>query len=285
MSEEHADAVPGKTGFTWWTHSTAPPEFLTGPPPEEPEEPEAVDLWRTVGDVRPWGTAVLLLSWCALFAALALTRAFDRSSALAAWGASLSGPEGWREPWRWLSYSFLHAGTAHLFFNGLAFALYGPAVERVLTRWHFWLVYAGGAAVAALGSLVFRAWISPDARGVSVGASGAIFALGGALLAAAWRLRRRLAPGRGRALAGSLVLLLSQGLVAGFTHRGTDNGAHLAGLLFGVGLGSVLGLDPRLGERGPNRFTRALGLIALVALAAALLRAVAGGITASAGAG
>ena len=105
---------------------------------------------------------------------------------------------------------------------------------------------------------------------MSVGGSGAIFALGGALLASAMRLRGRLAVGRARALAAGALFLLTQSLVAGFSHLGTDNAAHASGLVAGFAIGALLPVSERLGgSRTPAAVTIA-GAVA-VALAVAAL--------------
>ena len=262
---------------------TGPPdpeavEFEPGYLPPDPDEPPAVELWSAVGDIPPWGTALLLLSWAALFAALALRREVGDPQALLAWGASATRLDARDTAWRLLASTFLHAGVAHVFFNATSMLIFGPAVERILTRWGFWVVYAAGGAVASLASLAWRAGRHDAGLSISVGASGAIFALGGALLVCAYRVRRRLAPGRARAMGGALLFLIGQGLAAGFTEHATDNAAHAAGLAAGVALGALLPLSPRLGGPAAGAVMRVLGTIAALALAASLALAIRGGL-------
>src|SRR5205823_6009540 len=80
-------------------------------PPDSDEAPP-VELWRAVGDVTPWGTALLVVSWAALFAALALRREIEDPQALLAWGASAPGLSARDSAWRLLASPFLHAGAA-----------------------------------------------------------------------------------------------------------------------------------------------------------------------------
>jgi len=277
---------PLPPGFVRWRSDlTPPPEFWPADGGEEPEEPAPPDLWQTVGGARPWGTVLLLFAWCLVFAVMGLRGDLGDSAAYRAWGSNLSTARGWADAWRLLAYTFLHAGTAHLFFNGLAMVILGPAVERVFTRSHFWVIFACGGAVSALASQAWHRAAMPGVTASSIGASGAIFALGGAMLAAAWRLRRRLPPSRARALAGALLPMLLQGLVAGFQKTGTDNAAHLGGLLAGMGLGLLLGLDPRLQDRPLPRWTRAAGVAAALALLLAIAIGVWSGLTASGASG
>jgi rhomboid protease GluP len=231
-----------------------------------------------VGDVPPWGTGLLLLAWAAVFALLAARGQMGDSVTYLLWGASATGLPPLESAWRLLASTFVHAGVAHVFFNSTSMLIFGPAVERIFTRWAFWIVFALGGAAASLGSLLWRAAQHGPGLDLSVGASGAIFALGGALLAGAVRLRHRLAPGRARALGAALLFLLGQGLVAGFTRLGTDNLAHAVGLLAGAAIGAVVPLSARLGGPRPGFAVRALGAAGALALALSLALALRGGL-------
>ena len=253
-------------------------EFGPGYLPPDPDEPPPVELWSAVGDIPPWGTALLLLSWAAVFATLEFRREIGDQQALLAWGASATGLDARDTAWRLLASTFVHAGAAHVFFNAASMLIFGPAVERILTRWGFGVVYAAGGAAASLASLAWRAARHAAGLSISVGASGAIFALGGALLVCAYRVRHRLAPGRARALGGALLFLIGQGLAAGFTENATDNAAHVAGIATGALLGALLPLSPRLGGAASGPVMRSLGTVAALALAVSLAMAVRGGL-------
>lgn len=245
--------------------------------PPDPEEPKPLDLWASVGDVRPWGTLLLLLSWATVFVLAGMRGALASPGGLHAWGANATQLPPAEVAWRLLASTFLHAGAAHLFFNATSLLVVGPAVERIFTRWRFWAVFTAGGAVASLASLAWRA--GREAASLSVGGSGAIFALGGALLVATIRLRHRLAPTRARAVAAALLYLIAPGFAAGYANPGTDNVAHAAGLACGALLGALLPMDPRLGGRPPGVALRIASVLCVLALAAALVRGVAGGWT------
>jgi rhomboid protease GluP len=246
--------------------------------PPDAAEPPPVELWSVVGDVRPWGTLLLLLAWAAVFLLMAARRETGDPAALFAWGANATGLAAPEIAWRLLASTFLHAGAAHVFFNATSMLIFGPAVERILGRAGFCTVYAAGGAAASLASLAWRTARAGAVPSLSVGASGALFALGGALLVVALRLRRRLAPGRARALGAAMLFLLVQGMVSGLTRHGTDNAAHAAGLAAGAALGALLPLAPRLGGAPPALAWRALGGLAALWLAAALALALRGGL-------
>jgi membrane associated rhomboid family serine protease len=250
------------------------PDFV----PPDPDEPPPADLGSLIGDVAPWGTLLLLLCWGLVFAMLAFRHEIGDRDALFAWGASAPNLAARDMAWRLLASTFLHAGMAHVFFNALSMIIFGPAVERMFTRPGFAVIYALGGATASFASLAWRGAHHPGGLSISVGASGAIFALGGALLASAWRVRRRLAVGRARAMAAALLFLIGQSLAAGFTRNATDNVAHAAGLVAGVLLGAVIPLHPGLGGRAPGWLMRALGAIAVLALAISLALGIRGGL-------
>lgn len=80
------------------------------------------------------------------------------------------------EPWQLVSYSFLHGGYAHLFFNMFALYMFGPEIERLLGPRRFfsyYIVCVIGAAIAQLVALRFVG--NPPVP--TVGASGGIFGL------------------------------------------------------------------------------------------------------------
>jgi membrane associated rhomboid family serine protease len=78
--------------------------------------------------------------------------------------------------WQLLTYGFLHAGWAHLFFNMFALYMFGPEVERVLGGRRYLLYYLVSVVGAAIAQLVVSrlmgGLLSP-----TVGASGGVFGL------------------------------------------------------------------------------------------------------------
>jgi len=247
--------------------------------PPDPDEPPPVELGR-VGDVLPWNTSAVLLAWALVFFWFASRAQMDLNAAYLAWGANVDGRPPGETAWRLLASTFLHAGAAHVGMNAVSLLLFGSSVEAVFSRWAFWIVYTFGGAAASAGSLGWHAWRHPETSRMSVGGSGAIFALGGALLASAMRLRGRLAVGRARALAAGALFLLTQSLVAGFSHLGTDNAAHASGLVAGFAIGALLPVSDRLGgSRTPAAVTIA-GAVAVALAVAALGYAAVNGLRA-----
>ena len=245
-----------------------------GPPPTEFEEPDfspdpeeapPVSLGSAVGDVPPFVTVLLLLACGIVFAVQAVRGEVGSREALIAWGGNVRGAHGWEAAWRLLASTFLHGGALHLLLNAISLLIYGSAVEAIFSSGAVALVWVVGGALASESSLVWRE--SQGAIGsLSVGASGAIFALAGAVIAAAVRLRGRLAPGRARALAGASLFLVVQSLSSGIVEHATDNAAHLGGLVAGGVLGAILPLAERLSGRPAGTLARVAGSAAGVAL-------------------
>ena len=88
--------------------------------------------------------------------------------------ASRSSDGDW---WRLVTAMFLHGSMLHLAFNMLALFWLGTIVEQALGTPRFLLVYFVSGLAGSAGAL----WFS-SAFAVTVGASGAIFGLIGALL-------------------------------------------------------------------------------------------------------
>lgn len=132
------------------------------------------------------------------------------------------------QDWRLLTATVLHGGLLHLGLNMAALWDAGRQVCRWYGNGQFLLIYFGAALTGSALSLHFAAQ-----RSVSVGASGAVFGVLGALMLGVWRHRDRVPPSLARHLLkaqGAFVLIT---LVQGLLQPGIDNAAHLGGLLGG----------------------------------------------------
>jgi membrane associated rhomboid family serine protease len=81
-------------------------------------------------------------------------------------------------PWQLISYAFLHADPIHLFLNGFALWMFGPAIERLLGSRPFavyWFVCVIGAALSQLATLGWT--LPPGVLIPTIGASGGVFGL------------------------------------------------------------------------------------------------------------
>ncbi|MEC5397045.1 rhomboid family intramembrane serine protease [Uliginosibacterium sp. H1] len=139
--------------------------------------------------------------------------------------------------WRLPASIFLHGGLIHLGLNMLALWQVGAFVERLHGRAGLLLIYLMSGLLGALTSL----WWQPGP--VSVGASGAVFGLTGAL--AGWLLVRRgeMPLAMLREVRSGVVAFIGYSLFAGFMVPGVDNAAHVGGLLAGVVLGAGMAVS------------------------------------------
>jgi membrane associated rhomboid family serine protease len=124
------------------------------------------------------------------------------------------------EWWRLLTAAFLHYGPFHLAVNMYSLFFAGTLLEHVIGRWRFGLLYLGSGIAGSAGALL----LSPD--NVTVGASGAIFGILGALFV----LERRGNIATGGQIAGLIVL----NLIFTFALSNISVGGHIGGLIGGV---------------------------------------------------
>jgi rhomboid protease GluP len=153
---------------------------------------------------------------------------------LVRWGGNTLGLT-LQQPWRLLTATVLHGGIVHLGFNMWALWSLGRLAERFYGNKQYILIYGLSGLFASLASLFFAAKL-----GVSVGASGAIFGVVGALLAAIYTKQSKLPRTVVVALRASLLPFIAFSLFMGFTTGHIDNAAHLGGLAAGFVLASVM---------------------------------------------
>src|SRR5690606_4282942 len=123
--------------------------------------------------------------------------------------------------WRVITGAFLHAGLLHLGMNMLLLWLLSQELEPALGKARFLVLYATSLLGGSFGVLV----VSPLSP--TVGASGAVFGLMGALVV--FQLRAHQNPWRSGI--GGLVLI---NLVLTFAVPGISIGGHVGGLLAGA---------------------------------------------------
>ena len=96
-------------------------------------------------------------------------------------------PDSHFEPWQLVTYSFLHGGVSHIFFNMLGLYMFGSDVERLFGSRFYLLYYFASVFAASLTHLGVTALMgAPPAP--MVGASGGVFGL---LLAFGWYFPQR----------------------------------------------------------------------------------------------
>lgn len=136
--------------------------------------------------------------------------------------------------WRLLTPMVLHGGVLHLLFNSWALYALGPGVEAAYGARRFLTIYLLAGLAGSMASYLF------NPGPLSVGASGAIFGLLGALAARVFTARSMLGREATKMQFGQIGSMIAINLVFGFTVDGIDNAAHIGGLLVGALVGLVL---------------------------------------------
>ncbi len=90
-------------------------------------------------------------------------------------------------PWTIVTNMFIHAGFGHIFGNMITLFFFGSFLARLVGNGRFTLVYFVGGIV---GSLLYL--LLGDSLSIAVGASGAVYAIAGALVVIMPRLTVRL---------------------------------------------------------------------------------------------
>ena len=132
------------------------------------------------------------------------------------------------EYYRLFTCMFLHFGVQHLLYNMLLLIFVGDMLEKAVGKVRYLMIYLGGGILGNLLSMVVV--MRTGSYAVSAGASGAIFAVVGALVFLAVKNRDRISQEE----IWRLIIMAVLSLIEGFTQTGTDSMAHLGGFLGGV---------------------------------------------------
>lgn len=136
--------------------------------------------------------------------------------------------------WRLLTNIFIHGGLLHFAFNMWCLWSLGRLAESVYGHWTFAAVYLICGLSASLGSILRNPWVQ------SVGASGAIFGIAGALIASFYLGEFSLPRSAISGMLRSVVAFVGYNLVFGAMIAHVDNAAHVGGLVMGLILGALI---------------------------------------------
>ncbi len=165
------------------------------------------------------------------------------------------------EYWRIVTAGFLHDGVFHIFVNMLSLYFVGMVLEPAIGRLNFGAIYFASLLAGSFGALLFQPGIP------TIGASGAIFGIFGALIV--------VAHARGIPIWQSgLGFWLILNLIISFSFTGISVGGHLGGLAAGL-VGGWLVVE--VGERRRQRAVALAGIALIGVLGVVGAIAVAGG--------
>ena len=135
------------------------------------------------------------------------------------------------EIFRLITYMFLHAGFIHIFLNMYSLYIVGTKVEDFFGKWKYIIIYLFSGICGGLLS------IGLNQNVISVGASGAIFGLFGALIYFGYTYRGYV----GAIIKSQIVPIVIYNLIIGFFIPGIDMWGHVGGLFAGMLTANMLG--------------------------------------------
>ena len=133
--------------------------------------------------------------------------------------------------YRLITYGFLHGSIIHLISNMYCLYVIGSQVENNLDKKRFLTIYFISMITGGLLSALFN-------DGISIGASGAIFGLLGALLYFGFHFRLYLS----EALKTRIIPVIILNLIIGFAVPGIDVACHIGGLIGGFLSAMMVGI-------------------------------------------
>lgn len=235
-----------------------PPQVL---PPEAPGEPAAPRMVLP----PPTATRILIGINVAVFVAMALlTRQFMtfNTPTVLQWGADFGPATAGGEWWRMLTSMFLHGGIIHIAVNMWALRNLGYTAELFYGRRNFLIIYFLSGLAGSAGTLVWN----PNV--VSVGASGAIFGVAGALAALVYFKKLPVDRALLKRDIGSIGAMIVYNLIFGAAVPVINNAAHVGGLIAGVILGYAL---PAIIFRAEREKSNNAGNLAIAGVLAIIL--------------
>lgn len=158
--------------------------------------------------------------------------------------------------WQMLTSLFVHVQPLHLGFNMLALWVLGPQLEAVLGRARYLALYL----LSGLAGSVAVYWLSAE-FGTTLGASGSVFGLMGALVVVGIKL--------GGNVQG-LLFWIGLNLVITFAVPNVSWQGHFGGLVGGAAIAAVLVFAPR--ERRTTLQVAGLSALGAVLVLATVLR-------------
>ncbi|MBN1427541.1 MAG: rhomboid family intramembrane serine protease [Anaerolineae bacterium] len=127
--------------------------------------------------------------------------------------------------WRLFTPMFLHGGVFHLGLNCYSLYWIGPRIERSFGHWRFLAIYILSGIAGTVASFAFGPY-------PSIGASGALFGLIGALIPMLY-LNRKIFANTQQQIT-NIIVVIAMNLVYGLSAGGIDNWGHIGGLVGGL---------------------------------------------------
>ena len=143
------------------------------------------------------------------------------------------------EWYRLITSAFVHVSIIHLLCNMYALYIIGTQIENFFGKLRYSIIYLGSAITGSMLSMLF------NTSNYSIGASGAIFGLLGALLYFGYHYRVYL----DSVIKSQILPIIILNLSIGFMIPGIDNACHIGGLLGGVLISMAVGVKYKSNKR------------------------------------
>lgn len=168
---------------------------------------------------------ILFMGGMILVFILQLVTGLESEKGLTQMGALIRSQVLVGEWYRLVSMIFLHGGVDHILSNSIALYVVGMAGEHAFGKVRFLFLFFFTGVIAASASMA----VYP---GPSVGASGALFGIMGAVAAYVYR-KPNIFSHQEKRIGGILVAWAIYAIVQGFLTPYVDNAAHIGGFVAG----------------------------------------------------
>ena len=136
------------------------------------------------------------------------------------------------EWYRLITSAFVHVNLLHLLCNMYALYIVGTQIENFFGKLRYSIIYLGSAITGSMLSMLF------NTNTFSIGASGAIFGLLGALLYFGYHYRVYL----DSVIKSQIIPIIILNLSIGFMIPNIDNACHIGGLIGGILISMAVGV-------------------------------------------
>lgn len=209
---------------------------------------------------RLYASRILIAACVSVFAWMVIRgTSFLNPSAdeLFRWGANFGPATVGGQWWRLIACTFLHGGVIHLAFNMLCLWSISTIAERLFGNVAFALIYLLAGVGGSIASIAWRPGV------ISVGASGAIFGVYGAVLGYLMVRRHALPPAIVQQVGKNAGSFVVYNVLAGMLIPVIDTAAHVGGLLTGMLAGMAMQRPipvPKTWSLNPLRYALAGGI-------------------------
>jgi rhomboid protease GluP len=251
----------GKKICQWCVRHEA---YQRGEVAEDAPQPVIRKPWVRHGESTISLTQIIFGANVAVFLATAYASSsvMDFPGDVLYWGANYGPYTLSGQWWRLVTYMFLHGGLMHIAFNMWCLWDLGALCESLYGRWTFAAIYFITGIGAGLASVAWNPQV------LSVGASGAIFGLAGALIASFYLGEFSLPRAALSGTLRSLLFFAGFNLFFGGLFQGIDNACHIGGLVTGLILGALIArVAPQYDK--PLRRVAVLSVVAIALMGSA----------------